>query len=156
MFLCTSSIRWYASFFVRRNISDFIYNFKLNLKIEVENFAIKSTLWYGPARSSARVRQTLKMSRRWSGLTRWAYPLKSISKLNGYATAMPTAWGLNIVKQIFNFELVVNPCDTAGCSDGCSVNGNSFLCHCNKNPLKKLSVDRKTCGKFNNIFQCQK
>ena len=60
------------------------------------------------------------------------------------------------ILHIDSTKLVVNPCDTAGCSDGCSVNGNSFLCHCNKNPLKKLSVDQKTCGKFNNILQCQK
>ena len=54
-------------------------------------------------------------------------------------------------KNIFNLKLSVTPCDTAGCTDGCSVDGDIAVCNCQSDPLLKLDVDGKTCGKYNNI-----
>ena len=47
----------------------------------------------------------------------------------------------------------MTPCDTAGCTDGCSVDGDIAVCNCESDPLLKLDVDGKTCGKYNNIVE---
>ena len=57
---------------------------------------------------------------------------------------MPLLRGYTVL--LVNLKLSVTPCDTAGCTDGCSVDGDIAVCNCQSDPLLKLDVDGKTCG----------